>query len=268
MKPAGEGGAGQVRGRLPVCVYKLGGAVTQDSGMLAALAQEIRGRHDAVLLVHGGGDHVDRMLRELMIESRFANGRRQTSSAAMDVVEMVLSGVVNKSLAAALTSAGLPAAGISGRDAGLLTADAVPALGRVGTRVRVKSDLVLALWSAGMVPVVSPVSEGPAGESLNVNADEAALGLASALGARTLVYLSDVDGVLLDGHLAASLSAGEARRLIADGTISGGMALKVQAALAAADAGIPEVVIGGRGRLTRGFPGTRIGGSVAAQARA
>jgi len=254
--------------RPPVRVYKVGGSPAEDPEMLAALAREVRRHNGAVLLVHGGGKHVDRMLRKLVIESHFANGRRRTSSAAMEVVEMVLSGDVNKSLAAALTAAGLPAAGISGRDAGLLRADQVPGLGRVGTRVQVKPDLVLALWSAGIVPVVSPVSEGPAGESLNVNADEAALGLASALGARALIYLSDVDGVLLGGRLASSLSAREARRLIADGTISSGMALKVEAALAAADAGIPEVVIGGRGRLTRGFPGTRIEGAVAAEAQA
>jgi acetylglutamate kinase len=251
----------------PLRVYKVGGAPAEDPEMIAALARELRGRGDAALLVHGGGKHVDRMLEKLAIESRFANGRRQTSAEAMEVVEMVLSGAVNKSLAASLTSAGLPAAGISGRDAGLLRADLAPGLGRVGTRVRVKPDLVLALWAAGIVPVVSPVTEGPAGEPLNVNADEAALGLASALGAGALVYLCDVDGVLLDGRLVSSLSAGEARRLIDIGTISGGMALKVQVALAAAAAGIPEVVIAGRGRLTSAFPGTRIGISVAEEAR-
>lgn len=156
MKPSGEGrGAGRARKGSPVRVYKLGGAASEDASLLAALAREIRGWRCEVLLVHGGGKHVDQMLKELMIESHFSNGRRQTSAAAMDVVEMVLSGVVNKSLAAALTSSGVPAAGISGRDAGLLKADLVPALGRVGTRVRVNPNLVLALWAAGMVPVVS-----------------------------------------------------------------------------------------------------------------
>jgi acetylglutamate kinase len=251
-----------------VRVYKVGGSPAEDPEMIAGLAREARRSQAAVLIVHGGGGRVNTLLLKLAIESHFSNGRRQTSAAAMEVVEMVLSGPVNKSLAAGLTAAGLPAAGISGRDAGLLRADLAPELGRVGTRVRVKPDLVLALWRAGIVPVVSPVSEGPVGEPLNVNADEAALGLAAALGARALLYLSDVDGVLLDGRLAPSLSAEDARRLIAAGTISGGMALKVEAALAAAGAGIPDVVIAGRGRLTQGFPGTRIEGGVAAEARA
>jgi acetylglutamate kinase len=122
----------------------------------------------------------------------------------------------------------------------------------------VNPEPVLALWRAGFLPVVSPVSSGPCGEAVNVNADEAALGLARALGAGILVYLSDVDGVLLGDAPAASLTAGEARRRIEEGTIGGGMALKVRVALEAVQAGIPEVVVAGRGRLTGGFPGTRI----------
>jgi len=108
--------------------------------------------------------------------------------------------------------------------------------------------------------VVSPVSNGPANESVNVNADEAALGLARALNATSLVYLSDVDGVRVGDEAVASLSADEARRRIEDGTIADGMALKVRVALEAAAAGIPEVVIAGKARLTGRFPGTRVGG--------
>jgi len=243
---------------MPVRVYKLGGPALEDPGLVAPLAEELRRAGTRTVLVHGGGRHVERMLRLLGIESRFVAGRRETSPAAMEVVEMVLSGAVGKSLASELTQAGLPAVGVSGRDAGLLRAVLQPGLGRVGTIVRVAPALVVSLWRAGFVPVVSPVSSGPTGESLNVNADEAALGLAAALRARSLVYLSDVDGVRIGGETLPALGSRDAQRHIEGGAISGGMALKVRTALGAADAGIPEVVIAGRGRLEGGFAGTRI----------
>ncbi len=242
-----------------VRVYKVGGPALEDPALIAPLASEVRRGAGKALLVHGGGRHVDRLLRALGIESHRVNGRRATSPAAMEVVEMVLSGVVNKALAAGLTGAGLPALGLSGRDAGLIRARLEPELGRVGTPDAVDPAPVRALWAAGFVPVVSPVSSGPAGESVNVNADEAALGLARALRARSLVYLSDVDGVRVDDEPVASLTADEARKRIDDGTITEGMALKVRVALLAVAAGIPEVVIAGKARLTGSFPGTRIG---------
>jgi len=248
-------------------VYKLGGPALEDPGLLAPLAAELRALPGRALVVHGGGHHVDRLLRALSIESRFVGGRRETSPAAMEVVEMVLSGVVNKGLAAGLTAAGLPAVGISGRDAGLIGADMQAALGRVGTPMRVDSALLRALWQADLVPVVSPVSSGPSGESVNVNADEAALALAVALRAQTLVYLSDADGVLVDGVPVEALAPAEARRLIDAGTITGGMSLKVRVALAAAGTGIPEVVVAGKARLQGGFRGTRIVASVPEPAR-
>jgi len=251
-----------------VRVYKLGGPALEDPGLLPPLAADLRAMGGRAVVVHGGGRHVERLLRALDIESRFVDGRRATSPAAMEVVEMVLSGVVNKTLAAGLTAAGLPAVGISGRDAGLLTAALQSELGRVGSPRHVDPAPLRALWQAGMLPVVSPVSNGPAGESVNVNADEAALALAVALGAQTLVYLSDADGVLVDGAPVGTLAAGQARALIDAGTITGGMSLKVRVALAAAGAGIPEVVVAGRARLQGGFPGTRIVAGAPEEARA
>jgi acetylglutamate kinase len=242
-----------------VRVYKVGGPALEDPSLVEPLAQEVRQGDGRALLVHGGGRHVDRMLRALGIESQRVEGRRVTSAAAMEVVEMVLSGVVNKALAAGLTGAGLPALGISGRDGGMIRARLEPGLGRVGKPESVDPALVRALWQAGFVPVVSPVSMGPAGEPVNVNADEAALGLARTLQARSLVYLSDVDGVRVGDRTVTSLTAEEIRHRIADGTIAEGMALKVKVALDAAAAGIPEVVIAGKARLTGTFPGTRIG---------
>jgi acetylglutamate kinase len=243
---------------MSVRVYKVGGPALEDPGLIASLAAEVRRGEGPAVLVHGGGRAVERLLTTLQIESRFVEGRRETSAEAMSAVEMVLSGAVNKGLAAGLTAAGVPAVGISGRDGGLVRAKVVPGLGRVGAPERVDPGPIRALWAAGYVPVVSPVASGPAGEAVNVNADEAALGIARALGATTLVYLSDVDGVRVGQGTAETLTPGETRRRIEDGTIGGGMALKVRVALEASAAGIPEVVIAGVARLRGEFAGTRI----------
>jgi acetylglutamate kinase len=242
-----------------VRVYKVGGPALGED-LAPELAREIRGGTERTVLVHGGGRQIEEMLRTLGIESRFVDGRRVTTPAGMHVVEMILSGVVNKSLASALGEAGVPAVGVSGRDAHLIRATPIRELGRVGTPAEVKPRLLEALWERGFIPVVSPVSNGPGGESLNVNADEAALAIARAVSADSLVYLSDVDGVRAAGRTLETLSSSDAARWIADGTIDGGMALKVSVALDAAAAGIPEVLIAGKARLQGAFLGTRIGG--------
>jgi acetylglutamate kinase len=238
-------------------VYKVGGPALEDPDLLAPLAAEVRAQ-ERVLLVHGGGRHIERLLKALGIASRFVGGRRETSAEAMEVVEQVLSGGTNKTLAAGLTAAGVPAVGLSGRDGGLIRARLHPELGRVGTPDRIDPRVLHALWDAGLVPVVSPVSSGPSGEAVNVNADEAALALARALAATSLVYLSDVDGVRTETETLGTLSAHDARRLTESGVITGGMAMKVRAALDAAAAGIVEVVVAGKARLTGGFAGTRV----------
>jgi acetylglutamate kinase len=238
-----------------VLVYKVGGPALEDASLLPPLAEEVRSAAGRVALV-------DRLLRALSIESRFVDGRRETSPRAMEVVEMVLSGAVNKALAAGLTEAGVDAIGLSGRDSGLIRARLEPGLGLVGTPAEVRTEVLVSVWSAGFVPVISPVSSGPGGEAVNVNADEAALGLARALGARALVYLSDVDGVHIGGEAVERLSDEDAERYIDDGSISGGMALKVRVALEASRSGITEVVIAGRARLTGGFRGTMVTAAV------
>jgi len=239
-------------------VYKVGGPALEDPGLIGPLADEIRRAGGPVVLVHGGGRYIERALKTLRIESQFVAGRRVTSPEAMEVVDMVLSGTVNKGLAAGLTAFGLLAIGLSGRDAGMIKARLEPGLGRVGVPEEIDVRPLWALWDAGYVPVLAPVSSGPSGESVNVNADEAALGVARALGARSLVYLSDVDGVRVGAAVAERLASSEAESRIADGTIAGGMVLKVRVALAAAQAGVPEVVVAGKARLTGGFRGTVI----------
>jgi acetylglutamate kinase len=243
-----------------VRVYKVGGPALEDPGLTEPLAQEVRRAGEKVVLVHGGGRHIEKLLKALAIESQFVGGRRVTSPEAMEVVQMVLSGAANKDLAAGLTRCGVAAVGISGRDADTIRVRLKPELGLVGAPDRVSVALIQALWQQRLVPVVSPVSNGPEGEAVNVNADEAALGVARAVGAASLVYLSDVDGVRIGGETVSSLTAAEAARSIADGTIAGGMALKVEVALEASRAGIAEVVIAGKARLEGRFPGTLIVG--------
>jgi acetylglutamate kinase len=242
----------------PRRVYKMGGPALEDPALLPPLAKELGAFDGDVALVHGGGRQVEKMLHKLGLESKFVDGRRETSPAAMEVVEMVLAGSMNKAVAAGLTRAGLAAVGISGRDASLIRAALVPGLGVVGSPERVSARVLEALWNAKLVPVISPVSSGPSGEAVNVNADEAAQWIAREIKADTLVFLSDVDGVNLDGAAAAHLNEGMIEARIKDGTIHGGMTMKVRMALDAARFGIPEVIIAGRARLHGGFPGTRI----------
>ena len=220
-------------------VYKLGGPALEDPGLLAPLARELRAADGRAVVVHGGGRHVERLLRALAIESRFVDGRRETSPAAMEVVEMVLSGVVNKALAAGLTAAGVPAVGISGRDAGLMSAGLQPDLGRVGSPSAWTPRVLQALWQAGLLPVVSPGLEragrrvrqrerrrGGAGPGRRPRRGDAS----STSPTSTACWSS--------GAPVDVLAAAEARRLIDAGTITGGMSLKVRVALAAAGAGI------------------------------
>ena len=239
---------------MSVRVYKVGGPALEDPGLVVPLAEEVRRGAGHAVLVHGGGRAVDRLLKQLHIESRFVDGRRETSPEAMAVVEMVLSGASNKA-----ARGGAHGRGRAGdRPVGPRRwADARAARARPRARrdaaARGPRAAARAV-GAGFLPVVSPVANGPLGEAVNVNADEAALGIARAVGAATLVYLSDVDGVRLGERTAERLGSAEARLRMEDGTIAGGMALKVEVALEAAAAGIPEVVIAGKARLLAAVP--------------
>jgi acetylglutamate kinase len=211
-----------------------------------------------LVVVHGGGKEISRWLDRVGVPVEWADGLRVTRGDGLQVTAMVLSGWVNKRVAEALDRAGRSALGISGEDGGLL--DAVPLdperLGDVGTVRSVNPAPVHALLEGGFTPVVSPVSRGPNGRPLNVNADEAAIALARDLRADRLLLVSDVPGVLVGGELLTSLSESEAEDLAERGIISGGMKVKVTQALSAAAAGV-EVRIGDEGLLS-GSPGTWI----------
>jgi acetylglutamate kinase len=227
-----------------VRVVKIGGRTLTDSAWLRAFAAALAAAPGAWVVVHGGGPEITELAGRLGIEPAWSGGRRITTPEALDVTAMVLSGRVNKRVVAALLDAGVDALGVSGEDAGLLRARPFQdgALGRVGEVAEVRGELLRGLLSLGLTPVVSPVSRGADG-ALNVNADDAAAAIAVALDAPEIVFLTDV-GVRDGAAELAQLTAPEARRLLAQGIATDGMAVKLEAALAVLAAGVPRVRIG------------------------
>jgi acetylglutamate kinase len=246
-------------------IVKVGGRAQQDAGLARAVATAWAAHPRALVVVHGGGDEASRLQRALLgTEPVFVRGRRVTSAEDIDLLRMALSGVANKRLVAALAAAGVPAIGLSGEDGRLLRAAAGDAaLGHVGSVERVNVALLAQLLVGGWMPVVSPLSAdgASAGEALNVNGDDAAAAIAAACGAEELLLVTDVPAVLArtaDGALApiGRLTAAEARTLLASGVAAGGMAAKVEAALAALAAGVRRVRIGDVGAIADAGSGT------------
>jgi acetylglutamate kinase len=248
-------------------VVKIGGRPQLDAALPAAIADAHRAAPGSLVVVHGGGDEVSALQRLHGVEARFAGGRRVTSALDLEIIRMALSGSANKRLVSALVDAGVPAIGLSGEDGALLTAAPLDSAryGFVGTPAAVNADLLDHLLDAGYLPVLSPVSrsaERALGPTLNVNGDDAAAAIAAALGADELLLVSDVAGVLLDERPIASLSPEDAQRLIDDGTARGGMAAKLQAALAALEGGVQRVRISDVAAISdtgRGTVLTRVG---------
>jgi len=216
-----------------ILVVKLGGTtITDQQQVLEEVAAIARQR--PVVLVHGGGRRITEWLERLGVPSRFEGGLRVTDPAALEVAAAVLRGVVNSELVAGLRSLGVDAVGLSGVDGGLLIAERIPHLGLVARVVGLRRDLLDAILVGGQVPVVAPLARDEEGIVCNVNADDAAAGIAAGLGARQLVLMTDVDGVRdAEGRRLDSLTVGEAEALIDSGVINGGMVPKIRAALAA-----------------------------------
>jgi acetylglutamate kinase len=243
-----------------VTVLKVGGNEVDDPAWVARFAKTVAAHGGPVVVVHGGGKEVTALQRLLGAEPEWRDGLRVTSPEAMRAVAMVLSGLVNKRLAAALVTAGADAVGISGEDGGLLRARiaAGGSMGRTGEIESVRAELLHAWLAQGLLPVVSPVSRGEDGGALNVNADDAAAAVAAALGAAELLFVSNVPGVLADGAVLEMVEAEQVEALIADGTAQGGMAPKLRAAARAAGA-VGRVRIGGVEMLENPGAGTRVG---------
>jgi acetylglutamate kinase len=250
-------------------VFKLGGRAQTASALPSVIADAAR--HARVVVVHGGGDEVTAMQRRLGLDPQFVGGRRVTSAADLEVVRMLLSGSVNKRLVAQLWTAGAHAVGISGEDGGLLSARVTDAtFGRVGREVVAVPRLVDDLLAAGWLPVISPLArdrESPEGLGLNVNGDDAATALAVALGADELCFVADVDGVLEAGQRIPRLDPAGIRDLAVRGIAQGGMLAKLEAAVAALEAGVGAIRIGTLDLLHDPQAGTTIVPTVSALLR-
>lgn len=207
------------------------------------------------VVVHGGGPQIAAMLNRLGIKSQFSGGLRVTDAATIEIVEMVLSGSINKQIVSFINQAGGKAVGLSGKDGNMVTARKVTQpgpvpvadvvdLGFVGEPDRIDTTVLDQILGRELIPVLAPVAAGPAGETFNVNADTFAGCIAGALKAKRLLLLTDVPGVLDKSKtLIQDMSVDDVRRLIADGTISGGMIPKVETCITALERGVEGVVI-------------------------
>jgi acetylglutamate kinase len=244
-----------------IIVVKYGGHAMVDPALAQRFARDIVmlkvcGLNPVV--VHGGGPQINRMLDKLDVKPEFREGLRVTDAATMEVVEMVLSGAINKAIVASIQQAGGRAVGISGKDGNLLIAEKLtkkktdPATGQtveidfgfVGEPARVNTEILHTIMKSDAIPVIAPVGAGAEGETFNVNADTAAGAVATALRAKRLLLLTDVAGVLdKDKKLISELTVEDLPRLIADGTITGGMIPKVESAAAVVESGVEGVII-------------------------
>jgi len=219
-------------------ILKIGGNEIDQPDFLDGLCQTVGTLSGLGVIVHGGGKEIATALARHGLDFEFVEGMRATSTVAMPLVEQVLSGAVNKRLVRKLNAAGVPALGLSGVDLRLLqTRPHRPGgrdLGRVGEIVSVKAEVLQRIIEQGWLPVISPVSlDQDDWEPTNVNADHAALAIASALEADELIFVSNVPGVLIDGEVVGQLTPDEVEAHIAGGAITGGMVPKVRSAVGA-----------------------------------
>ncbi|MEM9551048.1 MAG: acetylglutamate kinase [Pseudomonadota bacterium] len=231
-----------------IVVIKLGGHAMGSDDAMDSFARDIVLMQQVgvnPVIVHGGGPMINAMLDRLQIRSEFVNGKRVTDAATMEVVEMVLSGAVNKRIVQAINRQGGRAVGLSGKDAGLMTCVAATSdLGFVGEPYDMDPNLLRTLFENDMIPVIAPIAGGTNGETFNVNGDTAAGAYAGALKADRLLLLTDVSGVKnAEGEILTELKAEQIRQLIRDGVIAGGMIPKTETALRAIDDGVRAVVI-------------------------
>jgi acetylglutamate kinase len=232
-----------------VVVVKFGGNAMGDEAAMAEFARDMVlmkqvGVHPVV--VHGGGPMINEMLGKLGIKSEFVRGKRVTDKATVEVVEMILSGLVNKRIVQAIMDAGGRAVGISGKDDDMMVCEADdPELGYVGRPVEMNVQVLRDLYTAGIIPVIAPVGTGMKdNETFNVNGDTAAGAIAGALQADRLLLLTDVPGVKdASGQVMTQITPEEIRQMTADGVISGGMIPKTETALMAIEQGTRAVTI-------------------------
>ncbi|OQY35063.1 MAG: acetylglutamate kinase [Spirochaetaceae bacterium 4572_59] len=234
-------------------VIKIGGKPAESETLLHNIAAEIKHLQDKgscrFIFVHGGGTCVSAIQKQYGIEPVFIEGKRKTSAAEMDLVDMGLAGKVNKSLVRKFHQNGLRAVGLCGSDGStFLSKDAVMLdndENRTGSINHVDTSLVELIMRAGYFPVLSSVSSDSSGRGMNINADEAALAIAKALKADSLVFISDIPGILIHSSVRSKLNEAEIEKYIVEGDIQGGMIPKVRTSLAALRAGVRQIQISG-----------------------
>ncbi len=229
-------------------VIKLGGhAMGSDEGMESFARDVVLMQQVGVnpIVVHGGGPMINSLLDRLDIKSEFVNGQRVTDAATMEVVEMVLSGQVNKRIVQAINAAGGKAVGLSGKDANLMICDyADKKLGFVGEPVDFNPAFLRQLGKDEIIPVIAPIGAGRDGETFNVNGDTAAGAIAASLKADRLLLLTDVSGVKnAEGEVLTQLNVATIQQMTRDGTIAGGMIPKTETAVKALQGGVRAAVI-------------------------
>jgi acetylglutamate kinase len=244
-----------------IVVVKYGGHAMGEEEMARSFARDIVLMEQTAInpvVVHGGGPQIGEMLRRLGIKSEFAAGLRVTDAATIEIVEMVLAGSINKQIVGFINGAGGHAVGLCGKDGNMVTArkisrtmvdpgshiEKIVDLGFVGEPEKVDLTVLNQILGRDLIPVLAPLAISTEGITYNINADTFAGAIAGALKAKRLLLLTDVPGVLdKSKSLIRELSANDARALIADGTISGGMIPKVETCLYALEAGVEGVVI-------------------------
>ena len=231
-----------------IVVIKLGGhAMTSDEAMDSFARDVVLMRQVGInpVIVHGGGPMINALLDKLEIKSEFVNGKRVTDAATMEIVEMVLSGTVNKRIVQAINKQGGRAVGLSGKDANLVVCNpADPALGLVGNPSEINPEVIRTLFENDLIPVIAPLGAGRNGETFNINGDTVAGAIAGALSADRLLLLTDVSGVKnADGDVLTEMNSDQIREMTASGVIAGGMIPKTETALAALEEGVKAVVI-------------------------
>jgi acetylglutamate kinase len=241
-------------------VIKFGGHAMGDAALADAFAQDIVYLKQSgvnPIVVHGGGPQIAAMLQKLQISSDFVQGLRVTDKPTVEVVEMVLAGAINKDIVSAINRQGGKAVGICGKDANLMIARKITEIedpesnlmkavdiGYVGEPLEVNPHIVDVISRSDLIPVIAPIGVGRGGETLNINADTFASALAARMKAKRLLLLTDVVGVLdRNKELITELTIEEARRLIKDGAISGGMIPKIEGCIEVVEAGVEAVVI-------------------------
>ncbi|MBY0121044.1 acetylglutamate kinase [Bacillus sp. S/N-304-OC-R1] len=247
-------------------VIKCGGSVMDEltPAFFESLV-ELENQGYRLIFVHGGGPDINRMLDLFQVPHEFVDGLRKTTAQAMEVVEMVLSGQTNRKLVAKLESYGLKSFGLNGSDGGFLHADFIDEdkLGFVGNVTKVNKDVITMLLQEKFTPVITPIAITQNGVKLNINADFAAAAVANALEVEHCIFVTDVDGILIDGKLVHQTDISEIDKYIEEEKITGGMIPKVKSAMASIEKGISSVmIVSGKKKFFNGLQwiGTEING--------